>query len=120
MWGKENDGCLEKDIYYNERNLRNGLKGHDVDMLYGNFQLEHERNSSFTFKIAVDEEDRITHCFWADTKSRNAYTFFGDVVVFDSNRYGMIFAPFVGVNNHGQTTVFACSFLSDETTNSFL
>ena len=32
----------------------------------------------------------------------------------------MIFAPFVGVNNHSQTIVFACSFLSDETTNSFL
>ncbi|BBG96616.1 FAR1-related sequence 5 [Prunus dulcis] len=78
--GKRNYGCLEKDIYYNERNLRNGLKGHDVDMLYGNFQLEHERNSSFTLRLRVDEEDRITHCFWADTKSRNAYTFFGDVL----------------------------------------
>lgn len=32
----------------------------------------------------------------------------------------MIFAPFIKVNNHGQTTVFACSFLSDETTESFV
>ncbi|KAH0987719.1 hypothetical protein GBA52_014896 [Prunus armeniaca] len=122
--GIENIGCLEKDIYNNERNLRNGLKGHDVDMLYEHFQLEHEKNPSFTFKIEADEEDRITHCFWVDTKSRKVYTFFGDVVVFDStyntNRYGMIFAPFVGVNNHGQKTVFACAFLSDETTNSLL
>lgn len=49
--GIENVGCLEKDIYNNERNLRNGLKGHDVDMLYEHFQLEHEKNPSFTFKI---------------------------------------------------------------------
>ncbi|XP_021823657.1 protein FAR1-RELATED SEQUENCE 5-like [Prunus avium] len=119
---------LKRQIYLhinnNERNLRNGLKGHDADMLYGHFQLEHKKNLSFTFKIEADEEDRITPYFWADTKSRKAYTFFGDVVLFDStyntNRYCMIFAPFVGVNNHGQTTVFACSFLSDETTNSFL
>jgi hypothetical protein len=32
----------------------------------------------------------------------------------------MIFAPLMGVNNHGQTTVFACAFLSDETIESFV
>nr|XP_011468528.1 PREDICTED: protein FAR1-RELATED SEQUENCE 5-like [Fragaria vesca subsp. vesca] len=32
----------------------------------------------------------------------------------------MIFAPFVGVNHHGQTTVFGCAFLSDETFDSFV
>ena len=32
----------------------------------------------------------------------------------------MIFASFIAGNNHGQTTVFACSFLSDETTESFV
>ena len=49
--GIENVGCIEKDIYNNERNLRNWLNGHDVDMLYEHFQLEHEKNLSFTFKI---------------------------------------------------------------------
>ena len=45
--------------------------------------------------------------------------FFGDVVIFDTtyntNRYGMIFAPLTGVNHHGQTIIFGCGFLSDET-----
>ncbi|KAK9943483.1 hypothetical protein M0R45_009090 [Rubus argutus] len=27
----------------------------------------------------------------------------------------MIFAPIIGVNHHGQTIVFGCAFLSDET-----
>ncbi|KZV20430.1 protein FAR-RED IMPAIRED RESPONSE 1-like, partial [Dorcoceras hygrometricum] len=49
---------------------------------------------------------------------------FGDVVVFDTtyntNKYGMIFAPFVGVNHHHQTIVFGCGFLSDEKTESFV
>ncbi|XP_038683058.1 protein FAR1-RELATED SEQUENCE 5-like [Tripterygium wilfordii] len=53
-----------------------------------------------------------------------AYNAFGDVLVFDTNystnRYGLIFAPFVGVNHHGQGTLLACAFLSDETTESFL
>ncbi|XP_060668861.1 protein FAR1-RELATED SEQUENCE 5-like [Ziziphus jujuba] len=56
--------------------------------------------------------------------SRRAYGCFGDVVVFDTtyntNQYGMIFAPLVGVNNHGQTVLFTCAFLSDEKTESFV
>ncbi|KAL5760709.1 hypothetical protein ACOSQ2_019547 [Xanthoceras sorbifolium] len=32
----------------------------------------------------------------------------------------MIFAPLIGVNHHGQSIVFACAFLSVETTDSFL
>lgn len=33
----------------------------------------------------------------------------------NTNRYGMTFAPFMGVNNYGQTIIFVCSLLSDET-----
>ncbi|KAL5846534.1 hypothetical protein ACOSQ3_010058 [Xanthoceras sorbifolium] len=32
----------------------------------------------------------------------------------------MIFAPLIWVNHHGQSIVFACAFLNDETTDSFL
>nr|XP_011462987.1 PREDICTED: protein FAR1-RELATED SEQUENCE 5-like isoform X2 [Fragaria vesca subsp. vesca] len=71
-----------------------------------------------------DEENKVTRCFWADSISRRAYSFYGDVVIFDTtyntNRYGMIFAPFTGVNNHGQTIIFACAFLNDETADSFV
>ncbi|KAL2498881.1 Protein FAR-RED ELONGATED HYPOCOTYL 3 [Abeliophyllum distichum] len=57
-------------------------------------------------------------------ESRRSYAFFGDAVVFDTtyntNKYSMIFAPFVGVNYHGQTILFACGLLTDETTESFV
>ncbi|XP_015389930.2 protein FAR1-RELATED SEQUENCE 5-like [Citrus sinensis] len=122
--GIQNIGCLGKDLYNDETKSKNKVKGHDADMLLEHFQLEKEKNSAFTFTIESDNENRITHCFWADATSRRGYNSFGDVVVFDTtyntNKYGMIFAPFIGVNNHGQTTVFACSFLSDETTESFV
>ncbi|CAL2230004.1 unnamed protein product [Prunus armeniaca] len=49
---------------------------------------------------------------------------FGDVVVNDTmftmNRYGMVFAPLLGINNHRQTVLFGCAFLTSETTNSFV
>ena len=74
--------------------------------------------------IEADDDDRLKHCFWADPTSRRAYKFYGDVVVFDTtyntNRYGMVFAPLVRVNNHGQTILFGCGSLCNETTKSFL
>ncbi|BBN70455.1 hypothetical protein Prudu_1478S000500 [Prunus dulcis] len=39
---------------------------------------------------------------------------------FNTNRYDLTFAPMLGVNNHGQTIVLACAFLSKETTESFV
>jgi len=42
------------------------------------------------------------------------YTLFGDLVVFDTtyrtNKYDMICAPFIGVNNYAMNVMFGCSF----------
>ncbi|XP_038723713.1 protein FAR1-RELATED SEQUENCE 5-like [Tripterygium wilfordii] len=118
-----NIGCIEKDFYNARRDEVKLFAGHDAQMLYEYFEAEKEKNSEFYFSINVDVENKIKHCFWADAECRKAYQTFGDVVVFDTtyntNRYGMIFAPFVGVNHHGQTTLFACAFLCDETSESF-
>ena len=55
----------------------------------------------------INEEGRLRNVFWADARSRAAYEEFGDVVTFDTtyltNKYDMPFAPFVGVNHHGQS-----------------
>nr|XP_048322617.1 protein FAR1-RELATED SEQUENCE 5-like [Ziziphus jujuba var. spinosa] len=85
----------------------------------------HQQISILEFEAGdVDDDGKLKRCFWADSVSRRAYGCFGDVVVFDTtyntNQYGMIFAPLVGVNNHGQMVLFACAFLSDEKTESFV
>ncbi|KAM1018123.1 hypothetical protein ACFX2C_039783 [Malus domestica] len=82
--GIENVGCTQKDLYNYRSKVRNKMKGHDGKMLHDHFLLEQERNSEFTFKIQVDEEHKITQCFWADASSRQAYKFYGDVVIFDT------------------------------------
>ncbi|KAG6424546.1 hypothetical protein SASPL_114964 [Salvia splendens] len=118
--GPESVGCTERDIRNLERELRNEQKGIDVETLIEFFTSEKEKNSSFFFDYETDSDHIFKRCFWADPKSRRAYGAFGDVVVFDStyntNKYGMIFTPFVGVNHHHQTIVFGCGFLSDEKT----
>ena len=94
------------------------VKGHDGDMLHEYFKLEQANNPSFVFKIEADDEQKITRCFWANVMMRQAYKFYGDVVIFNTtyntNCYGLIFAPLIGVNNHGQTIIFACAFLNKE------
>ncbi|XP_060673889.1 protein FAR1-RELATED SEQUENCE 3-like [Ziziphus jujuba] len=100
------------------------MQGQDAELLKEYFLIEQERDPSFMFEIDADDECKLKHCFWSDSVCRRAYGCFGDVVVFDTtyntNQYGMIFAPLVWVNNHGQTVIFACAFLSDERIESFV
>ncbi|CAL9024692.1 unnamed protein product [Prunus brigantina] len=105
--------------------MRGEVIGHDAELLQEQFLAEQEKNESFDFKMEVDLEGRMGNVFRLDARSRRAYRFFfGDVVVFDmtfnTNRCGMVFVPLLGVNNHRQTVLFCCAFLTSETTDSFV
>ncbi|XP_073313771.1 protein FAR1-RELATED SEQUENCE 5-like [Primulina huaijiensis] len=121
--GPEHVGCTKRDIRNHEKTLRDEHKGIDAETLIDFFLSEKDKSSTFFFDYETDSDNRFIRCFWGDHVSRRAYTAFGDVVVFDTtyntNEYGMIFAPFVGVNHHHKTIVFGCGFLSDEKTDSF-
>ncbi|XP_042980173.1 protein FAR1-RELATED SEQUENCE 5-like [Carya illinoinensis] len=66
---------------------------------------------------------RLKNVFWVDARSRAAYQSFGDAITFDTtyltNAYKMPFAPFVGVNHHGQSILFGCGLISNEDANTF-
>ncbi|XP_042972798.1 protein FAR1-RELATED SEQUENCE 5-like [Carya illinoinensis] len=72
----------------------------------------------------LDDDGRLKNIFWVDPRSRTAYKYFGDVVTFDTtyltNRYGMPFAPFVGVNHHGQSILLGAALISSEDTETFI
>ncbi|XP_042387668.1 protein FAR1-RELATED SEQUENCE 5-like [Zingiber officinale] len=122
--GPEFLGCTERDIRNFERELRDKQKGIDAETLIEFFATEKEKNSAFLYAYEIDSTGRFTRCFWADHVSRRAYSVFGDAVVFDrtynTNKYGLIFAPFIGVNHHHQSIVFGCAFLNDEKTELFV
>ncbi|KAG6639156.1 protein FAR1-RELATED SEQUENCE 5-like [Carya illinoinensis] len=104
------------------RHLRLGKGGGDA--LYAYFQRMRMQNDGFVSAMDVDDDGRLRNVFWADARSRSAYEYFGDVVTFDTtyltNRYGMPFAPFVGVNHHGQSILLGAGLLSSEDTHSFV
>ncbi|GFP91488.1 protein far1-related sequence 5 [Phtheirospermum japonicum] len=117
-------GCLEKDIYNYGNALKAEIKGCDAQTMIHHFETEKERNDAYFYSYDIDSDETLTRCFWADSDSRNSYAVFGDAIVFDTtyntNKYGLYLAPFVGVNNHRQTIVFGCGLISDQSTDSFV
>lgn len=108
--------------YIQPSSRRRGL-GRDAHSLLTYFRKMQAENPGFYYAIQLDDENRMTNVFWADARSRSAYSHFGDAVTFDTmyrpNQFQVPFAPFTGVNNHGQTVLFGCALLLDESEASF-
>ncbi|KAK1262793.1 Protein FAR-RED IMPAIRED RESPONSE 1 [Acorus gramineus] len=122
--GYDRVGCIERDIRNYQGRIHNEIREYDAQMFVDSFKEKAAINPSFYFAYELDEENRLTHCFWADGGARKAYAHFGDVVVFDTtydtNQYSMIFAPFTGVNHHFQSISLGCGILKDEKIESFI
>ncbi|KAH6774839.1 FAR1-related sequence 3 [Perilla frutescens var. frutescens] len=98
--------------------------GRDAQNLLDYFKKMQAENPGFYYAIQLDEENRMANAFWADSKSRRAYSHFGDAVILDTtyriNQYRVPFAPFTGVNHHGQSILFGCALLFDESEATFV
>ncbi|XP_044462079.1 protein FAR1-RELATED SEQUENCE 3-like [Mangifera indica] len=98
--------------------------GKDAQNLLDYFKKMQAENPGFYYAIQLDDENRMTNVFWADARSRMAYSHFGDAVLFDTmyrpNQYQVPFAPFTGVNHHGHVVLFGCALLLDESESSFI
>ncbi|XP_077215973.1 protein FAR1-RELATED SEQUENCE 7-like [Tasmannia lanceolata] len=87
------------------------------------FQAKQSEDPNFFFKMELDINGNLRSTFWADSRARDAYLTFSDVIVFDvtyrTNRFIMPFAPFTGGNHHRQSTLFGCALIADETEETF-
>ncbi|KAF8395643.1 hypothetical protein HHK36_019593 [Tetracentron sinense] len=106
-----------------DRVRRRKLAEGDATALHQFFCRMQCKNSSFFYLMDFDDDERLKNVFWIDAKSRASGGYFGDVITFDTtyltNRYNMAFAPFVGVNHHGQSTLLGCGLILHETKESF-
>ncbi|XP_047965985.1 protein FAR1-RELATED SEQUENCE 5-like [Salvia hispanica] len=102
----------------------NLISAGDCQSLLKHLQSLQASESNLFYSFQVDDQNRMTNFFWCDGASRIDYDCFGDVVVFDTtyrtNKYNMVCAPFVGVNNHWKNVLFGCAFMLDETITSFI
>lgn len=125
--GISNVGFTERDCRNYMRSSRQRTLGGDTQLLLDylrNRQAVAENRSLFYAVQGDDEDQCMSNIFWADPKARTNYTYFGDTVTFDttyrSNRYRLPFAPFTGVNHHGQPVLFGCALLINESEASFV
>ncbi|XP_024966167.1 protein FAR1-RELATED SEQUENCE 5-like [Cynara cardunculus var. scolymus] len=74
------------------------------------------------FEYKCNEQEPST-TFWADEVARINYKEFGDVISFDgifrTNKHGMIFVPFLAVDNHKASVVVGSALISGETIENF-
>ncbi|XP_023751603.2 protein FAR1-RELATED SEQUENCE 5-like [Lactuca sativa] len=102
---------------------RKQYKGKEFYGLIKHFQDKALVDNNQYFAVDLFEDGSPRNVFWADGRSREAYTKFGDVVVFDvtymTNTFKMPFAPFVGVNHHGQSILFGGALLENEKEETF-
>ncbi|KXG40043.1 protein FAR1-RELATED SEQUENCE 5 isoform X2 [Sorghum bicolor] len=87
------------------------------------FQSMQMSSPSFFHAFQLDEDDKLTNIFWADSKSRTDFSYFGDVVCLDTtykvNSHGRPLMLFLGVNHHKQISIFGAALLYDESMESF-
>ncbi|XP_024963981.1 protein FAR1-RELATED SEQUENCE 3 isoform X2 [Cynara cardunculus var. scolymus] len=92
--------------------------GRDAQNLLDYLRKMQAENPGFYYAIQLDEDNRMSNVFWADARSRTAYSHFGDAITLDTmyrvKQYKVPFAPFTGINHHGQTILFGCALLLDD------
>ncbi|XP_077248306.1 protein FAR-RED IMPAIRED RESPONSE 1-like isoform X2 [Tasmannia lanceolata] len=123
--GSRNTKLTEKDTGNNSDEEQGKLlAAGDVEAIHEHFMDMQLLNPTFFYALELDEEQHLRNVFWADSKSRMAYTYFGDVVTIDTSylakKYRIPLATFMGVNHHGQPLLLGCALITDQTTSSFI
>jgi hypothetical protein len=121
-----------ENVTYNQKNVRIFLdkerrlkcREGDRQALHDYFVRMQGKNSNFYHALDLDDELHVRNVFWVDARSRVAYESFHDMIIFDTiyliNKYDMSFAPFIGINHHGESIILGCGLLSGENTDSFV
>ncbi|URD98999.1 SWIM zinc finger protein [Musa troglodytarum] len=111
------DSQYPREIRYND------LGPDDAQNLLEYFKKTQADNPFFYYAVQIENNNCMTNIFWADSKARMAYYYFGDVVRFDTKYINdkelMPIVMFTGVNHHQQPVVFGCALMVDETEASF-
>ncbi|KAK1399087.1 hypothetical protein POM88_008950 [Heracleum sosnowskyi] len=115
----ENVGATVVDFKIFSRDIKEYIGKHDADILIQKFKdIQASSDNNFRFEYKTDENNHLTQLFWADGVGRRNFEVFGDVISFDAtyrtNKYGMVFIPFIGIDNHWKSVTFAAALLEKE------
>ena len=114
-----------QDVYNKLSQLKDKtFDGGDAHSLIEVFNRRLKYEDDFFFAFELDVSNCLVSFFWRDKQMLDDYVLFGDLVVFDTiyrtNKYDMIYGPFVGMNHHSKNVMFDCGFLINEKIWSFV
>ncbi|XP_073144614.1 protein FAR1-RELATED SEQUENCE 5-like [Henckelia pumila] len=99
------------------------IENEDASALLHHFINRSNKETHFYWNVQFDNDDRIMNFFFRDSRCHVDYEYFGDILsintTYQTNRYNLICAAFVGINQHMQNVMFGLAFMSDETESSF-
>ncbi|GMH17647.1 hypothetical protein Nepgr_019488 [Nepenthes gracilis] len=100
------------------------LKDGDTQAIHSFFCRGQLTAPNFLYLMDLNDEGQLRNVFWIDSRSRAAYSYFGDVVAVDttclSNKYEIPVLAFVGLNHHGQSILLGCGLLADESIETYI
>ncbi|XP_073274817.1 protein FAR1-RELATED SEQUENCE 8-like isoform X1 [Primulina huaijiensis] len=100
------------------------LRGGDVLALYEYFHRAQLVDPNFFYVMDLSDEGCLKNVFWISSRSRAAYSYFGDVVVVDttylSRTYIVPLLTVTGLNHHGQSVLLGCGFVVNETMETYI
>jgi len=121
--GKQNLRFKKKDVSNHIAAENRKFLGVDVDTTLVYFQKKQEEDPQFFYAIEPDDAGFLKNIFWVDGRARRTYQEFGDVITFDTtyqtNKYSMPLAPFIGVSHHRHSIFFGMALLRREDAQSF-
>ncbi|KAJ4845500.1 hypothetical protein Tsubulata_013011 [Turnera subulata] len=114
----EGEGCQH------DRSKRLNLKKGDAQVIHNYFCRVQLTNPNFFYLMDLNDEGLLRNVFWISSRSKAAYSYFRDVVIFDttclSKKYEIPLFAFVGVNHHRQSILLGCGLLADETFETYI
>uniref|UniRef100_K3ZZ47 SWIM-type domain-containing protein n=1 Tax=Setaria italica TaxID=4555 RepID=K3ZZ47_SETIT len=99
-----------KDVANYRTKINREVTGNDMTKALEYFRKRKSEDPTFFYEFSFDEDKKVKNIFWREGCSLKYYAEYGDCVSFDAtymtNRYNLLFAPFVGVTGHGHTCMF--------------
>nr|GEU92387.1 hypothetical protein [Tanacetum cinerariifolium] len=87
-----------------------------------NIGARHEFTKDFSFDYFVEDAE-LCGLFWVDELAKCNYKEFGDIVSFDAtyktNKYAMVFVPFMAIDNHRRSVTVGSRLLKKETSKAY-
>jgi MULE transposase domain len=123
--GKRKLCFRKKDVSNQIATKKKKIIGLDVETTLAYFRKKkQEEDVEFFCAIDTDDNGAAQTIFWVDGRARMAYLEFCNVVAFDTtyntNRYNMPLAPFIGCNHHRHSIFFGMALLRDEKVTNFV